>query len=1045
MAGMSFFTKRGICLAAALLVVAGTAGAQTRYVVSAGSGEGLFSVKRGSVSISAARNVSLDSAMNFIRIESNGNAVEINFNPAGGGVNIGANRINIQQLPEVVPNWGDVKLTGSVKADSGTDCAVFLSSTILLSPFNVTISGKITAENAAERCLVFSGVGVQLSMVACTLTNIRGTVVKTTERYAFPVKIVGGKFVSAHGKVLECSYGADIEGGVFESGSSTGVIDAWRDLKIVGGKFESTSGGYAVDVGGDIAVDNGEFVSRSGVVFKTRGNGEIYGSSLRTTGGGTVLHVSYGKIFVAGGTELVSYSDTNATIRLSGGSVQLADAYVTNNHRSGRAVSITSASSKLALVGRYSSYVKGAIASRFAGAISVNSDFRPTDDGYTLEPIGGACALNAVAVAGGGAYIADFKYDNRYYELGTNGGNVIVRLKSGVDEPVYAVIGDTVTGFFAYGNRVGGTKIGYSANVNDVLDSIRILADGRPCNIEFGTDTSAVDVGGKYRIKFASAATGAQWGLVTLKGMMSGVRQVRQDVNYALLVEDGVSVSSELDNPCDAGRGLSVSVNVGSEFIHSGGDLCGQINNNGGTVTVAGGIVLRIHNAGSGSLYVVGGAVGSDTLNGYAIMNAASSGTVSISGDATIASADISVSGGTVVSNGALEITGGTITANDGYAVVTNGAEGAVISGDAMITTEGPDGAVYIGPNAYLYLYGGTVASLAVDNRAKAIDAYHGGNSGFAGRLEMCGSPAVNGMISLPGRDGFPIKISTGNGYIFNPPRNEIYRVAMSASDSGVAVKNGAGFFYNFALDTAGNAGLKLAVNGNDIVAAGRTWKVAFSLNGSLSNTRRPDSMLVIRGGTIGDLAEPPTDDYISKDGFYNDGMWYIRTEISADGDKMNQQFIFGVGDDGTPVGKDEVLTLNWTNVSAISILESTRDLPPSRNSETAAIAPVVAVSGSFTAGPSPVSSSSGAVNFYRSGVALKSGKLFIYDASGNMVTTVIVNDNHGNTNRRPVARWNLQDAKGRKAAEGTYVARGVVTAKTGKTERVSVLINVRK
>jgi hypothetical protein len=413
---------------------------------------------------------------------------------------------------------------------------------------------------------------------------------------------------------------------------------------------------------------------------------------------------------------------------------------------------------------------------------------------------------------------------------------------------------------------------------------------------------------------------------------------------------------------------------------------------------MTGGTVPRIDNMGGGWLEVTGGAVGSDTLSGYAINNAQSGRTV--------------------------------------------------ISGNTEITTASPNGAVYIGADAYLYLYGGIVSSLAAvngDSAAKAIVVYEGDGSKSAGRLEMCGSPAVDGTISLSVRDGFPIKISAGDGYVFNPPRNEIYRVAISASDSGVVVENGAGFFYNFALDVAGNAGLKLAVDANDLVAAKKTCNISFSLNGSLGNPSPPDDILVVKGGTVSDKLKPSTDEYISRSGYYNDGKWYVRTGISADGDQMSTPFRFSDEGGGASVDADMVLTLFWTDIRAIAIRESTRDIPVVRNAETAAITPIVSSSGSLTAGPSPVSGSVGAVNFFRSGTPISNGKLFIYDASGNIVTTVIVNDRSGISSRRSVASWKINDDSVRPVANGTYVARGVVTTKAGKTERVSVLINVQK
>ncbi len=1050
MGGMTGFVKRVVCLAAvAGFLVAAGAEAQIKYVVSAGTEAGLFTVKKGSSAISGGTDVPLDTVMSVIRKNANEDDVEINFNPANGGVDIGTSTILVDKQYEDVPSWGDVKLTGSVRksSDKGTYAMRLFSHSV--SPLSVAISGKISAVAGG----VLVGQYVELEMVACTLTTTRGFAVLGTTRYGYPVKIVGGKYSSTQGRALEVSAGIDIEGGEFESGDSECGFELRGNISIVGGTFKSTSSGLNIRAYEKFSIIGGDFAAGSGSVLQTSGSGTIEGGIFNGSIGVAALTVTSGDVIVSGGAGLFSTSDTYAAIQLNGGSVTLDSVEIRNNKNTGRAVSITSASSKLTLVGRRSSNVKGAIMSRFVGAIRVNSVFRPDPSGYTLELTGGACAEGTAAVVGGAAYLTSFKYDNKYYKLDTSGVDIVVRLQDGIEAPMYAVTGDTAIGYVAYRNNIGGSVVGRGKDINDVLDSIRVAADWRPCTIDFGTGTSALDVGRKYKIEFTSATPGIEWGAVTLTGEMSSAAN-----NVAALqVHGGVSVFSKLFNSCDDRYAWGVDVSIGSNFFHSGGNLCGQIYNDGGTVKITKGSVPSINSTKNGSLEITGGTIGSETLNGYAIND--QGGEVLIQGrNAKIISANTNINEGTVVSRGELHISDGEIISKNGYAVVIADGTRAYISKDAKITTANKKGAVYIGANGYLYLYGGTVSSAAAvngDSTAVAIVANEGANWSDAGKLVMYGSPTVNGIISLLAGDECPIELMVGGKYFFDPPENEIYRVAMPVFNYGVVVKNGAGFFHSFALVTA-DTSMKLAVNGNDIVSTdSRRYKVTFDLNGS-TNDAKPKAIPVIQWGTIGELAKPPCSTYVKfntvGDTTYmieNDGEWHIHKGTSDIGTLVdNNAFAFGVGNNGKMIDDDITLTLLWNGkktVFKVSVLESTRDLPVARNTETAAVAPAAATSGTLTAGPNPVSVSVGAVSFYRSGAVLKSGKLFIYDASGNIVAKAVINDPSGSTNRRSVAKWNLQDAKGRQPSEGTYVARGVITTKAGKTERVSILINVQR
>jgi flagellar hook assembly protein FlgD len=105
-------------------------------------------------------------------------------------------------------------------------------------------------------------------------------------------------------------------------------------------------------------------------------------------------------------------------------------------------------------------------------------------------------------------------------------------------------------------------------------------------------------------------------------------------------------------------------------------------------------------------------------------------------------------------------------------------------------------------------------------------------------------------------------------------------------------------------------------------------------------------------------------------------------------------------------------------------------------------------LTGEFTAGPNPIRRGGNlppAINFYRQGKRVSNSELRIYDATGNIVNKVTINDKAiGTQARRQVGAWDLRDAKGRPVSEGTYLVKGVVKTLDGKGEKVSVILGVR-
>jgi len=98
---------------------------------------------------------------------------------------------------------------------------------------------------------------------------------------------------------------------------------------------------------------------------------------------------------------------------------------------------------------------------------------------------------------------------------------------------------------------------------------------------------------------------------------------------------------------------------------------------------------------------------------------------------------------------------------------------------------------------------------------------------------------------------------------------------------------------------------------------------------------------------------------------------------------------------------------------------------------------------GKFILGPNPVAKQSGTVNIYREGKPFADCELLIYDALGNVINKVRINDKAIGSGRRLAGSWNLKDAKGRRVPTGTYLIRGRIITSDGRSEKVSVILAV--
>ena len=126
-----------------------------------------------------------------------------------------------------------------------------------------------------------------------------------------------------------------------------------------------------------------------------------------------------------------------------------------------------------------------------------------------------------------------------------------------------------------------------------------------------------------------------------------------------------------------------------------------------------------------------------------------------------------------------------------------------------------------------------------------------------------------------------------------------------------------------------------------------------------------------------------------------------------------------------------------------VSIASNDRVIPGTPT-EVVVVAPVQVVAGEFTVGPNPVAKASGKVGFFWQGKAVKSGTLYVFDASGNLVAKAAVSDKGTGTDRREIGSWNLT-ANGAPVAEGTYLVKGVLVGKDGSKVKVSSILSVAR
>jgi hypothetical protein len=438
-------------------------------------------------------------------------------------------------------------------------------------------------------------------------------------------------------------------------------------------------------------------------------------------------------------------------------------------------------------------------------------------------------------------------------------------------------------------------------------------------------------------------------------------------------------------------------------------------------------------------------------------------GTISIYAGVEVESgADIT----TLINSGTLTVNGGTGSINnapDGTLTVSDGAVSIYNNAGGTLTVSG--GAVSITNLGTTMISGGTVSSVL--NGGEGITTISGGT--------------LNSVSNGSGFDfiSYTILLSTGTITISG---GNISRVTNNGSSSGTILISGG------TIDGGTNAAIinrssegKIIISGTADIKSSATS--ASEYKGTVIGGTTDGGTIEITGGTISNISDDGDAIYIDE---YNNSSLILGGNPSitgfVTGFSEGEISVIKTGADAfTPQNKTYVLQPSFNSDGAVvvtgaagflsnftlynvtdyhlqaigndlvmksgkaSVASSDRVIPPPQPKEEAVVAaPTKTLAGEFTAGPNPVSRSSGSIAFFWQGRRV-SGTLAVYDIAGNVIKKITVNDNALNSQaKRKVGSWDLTDKKGRPAPDGTYLVKGVLKTSDKKSEKVSQVLSVR-
>jgi hypothetical protein len=349
---------------------------------------------------------------------------------------------------------------------------------------------------------------------------------------------------------------------------------------------------------------------------------------------------------------------------------------------------------------------------------------------------------------------------------------------------------------------------------------------------------------------------------------------------------------------------------------------------------------------------------------------------------------------------------------------VNNAGSGTVsIRGGAVSSAFGD--AVYNNQSGTVTITGGNITALAGSGCA----IYN-----LTANTNLGGTPNIRGRIGV---NVGTLNVITTGADLFAPNEYDIFMLSFeNLTRNMIVVRNGIGFLSNFELYGREDAILTV-IDSNIVMTNEGTAKLYnVSVEGGSGNGNYPAGAIVTITATLA-----PNQRFLN---------WMTTSPGVVFADANNEITTFVMPANGVTV------TVSYST----AVLSPERISPGVKPTEEAAvIAPVVALSGEFTAGPNIVNKNSGGVDIFRVGGWFGDGVLTVYDAVGNVVNRIRIADVGAglkpaltpahSPDRRVVGSWDLRDAKGGLVPTGTYLLRGSVVV-GGKRERVSIIISVR-
>jgi len=156
-------------------------------------------------------------------------------------------------------------------------------------------------------------------------------------------------------------------------------------------------------------------------------------------------------------------------------------------------------------------------------------------------------------------------------------------------------------------------------------------------------------------------------------------------------------------------------------------------------------------------------------------------------------------------------------------------------------------------------------------------------------------------------------------------------------------------------------------------------------------------------------------------------GNWNPETDLTPSGKYIREKLI----------AAQKLEDDTWGTTATLS---PDRVVPNAQQTTESVIAPVGAKSNKFSVGPIPTTNG---VKFFWQGTAVKSGSLKIYDAIGNSIKNISINESATGSSKQIIGSWDLTDTKSRRVIAGSYLVKGKLVTQRGSVVRVSSLFVV--